>query len=219
MERLITNMGGLTKLKQLNRDLLAKKVEWDKANMLKAFAGDRPVPSRYMAGLRKALGLDDAYHFIPDEIHALTVTNGEAQADILLDVLHQFFTLPVKNRWVLRGIPESGGEALACVLEDAANALVVVRNDDALLFCPSQWQDAQTKTALSVVEYFDKNKSVEREVPMALFELIFNGDIRVEEVRNMLNREAKVWTWSRIAACFKRKGWDANIAAERLGLD
>jgi len=133
MKDLITDLGHLVAFKKLNRDDLAEAVGTTRQNLISAFKGRRPLPTAQLPPLRCALGLAENYRFEPDRVHALTVNQGETQRNLLLDVLWRVMSLPVRKKWILRGIGEANRMGLAYVFEDDNGVLIAVRNDDALL--------------------------------------------------------------------------------------
>lgn len=197
-------------------------------NLISAFKGRRPLPAAQMPSLRQALGLDDDYRFEPGRVHGLTATQGEKHRDLLLSLLRRCMTWPVRSKWFLRGIGEDRG-SFAYVFEDSRGALVVVRNDDALLDAPGIRKNAEdaADAARREGQAGDENLaglfsradgSPEREMALAAFETLFTSGMSAESLRAALDSPAKVWTWGRLREKAERAGQNAKSAAKALGL-
>lgn len=214
MKALLNDIGALIALKRLNRDQLAQSIGTTRQNLLAAVKGRRPLPAAYAPPLRRALGLDETYLLEAGRVHGLTVANGEKQREQVEAVLRRFMTWPVQNRWLLRGIGEDGKEGCACAFEDARGVLVIVRNDDSLLFRGMEAESGET------AQLFMRDADMaERETPLARFDRLFSGPISEAECRAMLRSEEKVWTWSRLRAFAEAQGYDAQAVLRLLNRD
>ena len=230
MKDLITDLGHLVAFKKLNRDDLAEAVGTTRQNLISAFKGRRPLPTAQLPPLRRALGLDDNYRFELGRVHALTVNQGETQRNLLLDVLWRVMSLPVRRKWILRGIGEANRMGLAYVFEDDDGAWIAVRNDDALLAKEpvdtngvekdEKEHVKQNKNDLSgLTQLFSlSDDSPEREITLDVFNTLFQGGMSLEDLRSALASTSRVWTWARLREKAEQVGQNAENAARALGL-
>ncbi len=222
MERILRDLDRLITFNRLNRQALADSIGAKRQNMIAPLKAHRSMPSQHLGNLLQAVGIDEAYHFDVNQVHGLTVTKGEAHAEKLLTVLQAFMTEPVRQRWFLQGIGEGAATSKAIILEDARNALIAVRNDDGRLSIPESWKEGSDETRGLAKRYFDRDDLPKREAPLALYQRLFDPalePVSVNDCRAMLAREAKVWTWTRVAEQAQKQGLDAIVAAEKLGLN
>lgn len=237
MKDLLADLGHLVAFRKLNRDELAQRIGSTRQNLISAFKGRRSLPTPHMPPLRQALGLDETYRFEPGRVHALNAEQGEKQRDLLHSLLRRFMTLPVRNKWLLRGIGEGGRSGFAYIYEDSQGALIAVRNDDALLGALGTGVQDATENGAQASKSFDElvsqaaeeilgmanlfsrtDDSPEREIPLDAFNTLFADGMSVEDLRAALQCAAKVWTWTRLREKADIAGISASEAAKRLGL-
>jgi hypothetical protein len=225
MKELLADLGHLAAFKKMNRDDLAERIGTTRQNLISAFKGRRPLPSTQMPPLRQALGLDESYHFDPVRVHVLTANQGEKQRDFLLNLLQRCMSLPVRSKWLLRGIGE-GRSSFAYVFEDSREVLVVVRNDDVLLDASVDSMKKTENPAERAGQAVDghitalfscADGSPNREIALEDFNTLFTEGISAENLRAVLNSAAKVWTWARLREKAEQAGQNAESIARALG--
>lgn len=185
MNDLVTNLGSLVALKRLNRDKLAAALGISRPNMISALRGRRSLPPSTLPILRALLHLDDAYMLTCGRVHVLSVRSVAKDGEIAAHVLHSFLVGPMQQTWTLKSVGENGYEGFACVFQDARGAMVVVRNDDALL--------PQSLPA----ELWLRN-SQSRDVHRDYFALLMAEDISPDLLGKTLHSLIQVWTWNKL---------------------
>ena len=212
MKDFLLELDKLIAYKRLNRETLAVSIGINRQNLIAALKGRRTLPPQYVNGLLTEAGLNASYSFDVTKVHGITVFKGDEQAEDLLDLLKFFLTEPLRQRWLLEGIGERAIKSKALAMEDARGAFILVRNDDGKLF--------QLKTEAAY--YFDTTDLPVREVPLALFQRLFDPGfepITADECRIILAQNIKIWTWTRVIEQARKRGLDAAFVAEKLCLD
>jgi hypothetical protein len=241
MKEILADLGHLVAVKKLNPDHLTDGIGTNRQNLIAALKGRRHLPAAHLPSLRRVLGLDDRYRFIPDRVHGLTVNPGGNVAELLQGfqgMLRRFMSWPVRSKWLLRGIGEGSRSGFAYVFEDDRGALVAVRNDDALLGA-SHAPDAPNaknagnghtsmnmamavmNVAADMAGLFSRTDgSPEREVALAAFEALFADDkgMSAEDLRVALTNTAAVWTWTKLRERAEQAGLGAESVARSIGL-
>lgn len=103
----------------------------------------------------------------------------------------------------MRGVGELGYEGLALIWEDAAQALLLLRNDDAVLV--EAMLSAQGGPAPE-----------EREISLKDFSRITQGEISPHAARELLDRRTEVWTWARVRDHAKQRGLSLRDVVEAI---
>lgn len=203
MKELLAALGDLVVLERLNRDKLAEKIGLSRPNMISAFSGRRAMPDTALPRLQAALSLDERYRLDPARIHCLQARAGHYDAASVTAVANRFATLPLRIRWLVRGVGELGYEGLALIWEDAAQALLLLRNDDAVLV--EAMLSAQGGPAPE-----------EREISLKDFSRITQGEISPHAARELLDRRTEVWTWARVRDHAEQRGLSPRGVVEAI---
>lgn len=115
MKELLAALGDLAALERLNRAKLAEKIGLSRPNMISAFSGRQAMPDTALPRLRAALSLDERYRLDPARIHCLQARAGHYDAASITAVANRFATLPLRIRWLMRGVGELRYEGLALI--------------------------------------------------------------------------------------------------------
>ena len=161
------------------------------------------MPDTALPRLRAALSLDERYRLDPARIHCLQARAGHYDAASITAVANRFATLPLRIRWLVRGVGELGYEGLALIWEDAAQALLLLRNDDAVL----------VEAMLSAQE---EPAPEEREISLKDFSRITQGEISPHAARELLGRRTEVWTWARVRDHAEQRGLSPRDVVEAI---
>ena len=94
--------------------------------------------------LRAALSLDERYRLDPARIHCLQARAGHYDAASITAVANRFATLPLRIRWLVRGV----GELASHVFGVAISRPTLVKNG-----APSYLDDPRYCTAIGLIRY------------------------------------------------------------------